>query len=433
MQIGERQARLRELELKGEHDGIHRSLYNRLSTESAEYERRLAEVQDSARQRGLEFLSRLAADRANITKQNQLRDYDNQLLDLKTKLGTVESEYNAEKERVQKLAGETAELYFAKQEYEQTAEVLRSLDEKLSVVKLEQQRSGIIQSVAAAKTPTSAVEEMPFKQMAAASGAGLIFPFALAVLLEIFVKRIVDSRRLEMTVKAPVLGEISRYNGGGLNDYSRRMFTESIDALRANLSFKLSGVRSIVVTSAMPAEGKSSVASQLAISLAKAFEEPVLLVDADVRLPGLHSMFNIGFGPGLTNVLRGQVDATEAINTSPGELVHVLTAGKLTGSPHALMSKKNLETFLNSVPEKYRYIIIDTAPVLPAAETLSLAATADATIICAMRDVSRTDHLSRAQRQLEAAGANILGTVFSGVPSREYAYRYGDYRYAYKG
>ncbi len=431
--IDERQAKMRELELRDEHDGLHRTFYNRLKVEAEDFERELSAMKESVRTKGVETLNRLEHERAVIAKQQQLREYDNQLSDLQAKLVRVEADYNSEKERIQKLAGETADLYFAKQEYEQTAEILKHLDEKMAMIKTEQQKNSAIQSVAPAKAPAYAIEEMPFKKMAAASGAGLVFPFALAVLLEFFVKRIVDARRLEMTVKAPVLGEISRYNGGGLNDYSRRMFTESIDALRANLSFKLSGVRSIVVTSAMPAEGKSSVASQLAISLAKAFEEPVLLVDADVRLPGLHSMFNIGFGPGLTNVLRGQVNAVEAINTSPGELVHVLTAGKLTGSPHALMSKKNLETFLNSVPEKYRYIIIDTAPVLPAAETLSLAATADATILCAMRDVSRTDHLSRAQRQLEAAGANILGTVFSGVPSREYAYRYGDYRYAYKG
>jgi tyrosine-protein kinase Etk/Wzc len=82
------------------------------------------------------------------------------------------------------------------------------------------------------------------------------------------------------------------------------------------------------------------------------------------------------------------------------------------------------------VKNHYQYIVIDTAPILPAAESLTVTTVADATLLCAMRDVSRSDHVRRTQRRLEAAGANILGTVFSGVPSSVYAYRYGDYRYS---
>jgi polysaccharide biosynthesis transport protein len=424
-------ARIAELERKDQADNIFKDTYQRLVRESEDFERELAILKDGLRAKAVDDLTKINAERVAEAQRQQIRDYDRTLSDLETRLVNVEKEIDIEKKQLQQLAGETAELYFAKQDHEQSAEILNHLEQKMAMIKTESRRNSSIQSVSKAKPPLYAVEEVPFKKLGMAGFAGFLTPFAIALLLEFLIKRIVDSKRLEATVKAPVLGEISRYTGGGLNDYSRRMFTESIDALRANLSFKLDGVRSIVVTSAMPSEGKSSVASQLAISLAKAFEEPVLLIDADVRLPGLHSMFKISFGPGLTNVLKGQVSAEEAINTSPGDLVHVLTAGKLSGSPHTLMSRKNLEAFLDTVPEKYRYIVIDTAPVLPAAETLALAAAADATVICAMRDVSRMDHLARAQRQLEAAGANILGTVFSGIPSREYAYRYGDYRYAY--
>jgi Mrp family chromosome partitioning ATPase len=85
---------------------------------------------------------------------------------------------------------------------------------------------------------------------------------------------------------------------------------------------------------------------------------------------------------------------------------------------------------MQAVKQNYQYIIIDTAPVLAASETLAFAAAADGTLLCTMRDVSRQDHLQRCVRRLEVSGAKILGTVFSGIPTRQYYYRYGDYRYS---
>ncbi len=180
----------------------------------------------------------------------------------------------------------------------------------------------------------------------------------------------------------------------------------------------------------MPSEGKSSVASQLAISLAKASESSVLIIDADLRSPDQHELFGLDSTPGLCNLLAGKATFDECVNTSLGDLVHVLPAGRLDANPHNLLTKKNVEKLFAEARQRYQYIVVDTAPVLPAAESLSVTAAADGTLLCAMRDVSRTDHVRRTQRRLEAAGANVLGTVFSGVPSREYAYRYGDYRYA---
>jgi len=77
----------------------------------------------------------------------------------------------------------------------------------------------------------------------------------------------------------------------------------------------------------------------------------------------------------------------------------------------------------------YTYVVVDTAPVLSAGETLAIAATVESTLLCLMRDVSRLDSIRQTTRRLEAAGAKIVGTVFSGVTSRQYAYRYGDYHY----
>jgi Mrp family chromosome partitioning ATPase len=127
--------------------------------------------------------------------------------------------------------------------------------------------------------------------------------------------------------------------------------------------------------------------------------------------------------------MMGEAKFEDAVDRSLGDLVHVLPAGRMSLSPHRLLSASGMRDLVDQALEKYNYVIVDTAPVLAAGETLAVASVTDATLLCVMRDVSRTDTVVRSSRRLEAAGANLVGTVFSGVPSRQYAYRYGDYRY----
>ena len=86
--------------------------------------------------------------------------------------------------------------------------------------------------------------------------------------------------------------------------------------------------------------------------------------------------------------------------------------------------------FVEEALKEYEYVVIDTAPVLSAGESLAIAAAVDATLLCVMRDFSRIDHVARTTRRLEAAGVNVAGTIFSGISARGYAYRYGNYDYA---
>jgi Mrp family chromosome partitioning ATPase len=148
-----------------------------------------------------------------------------------------------------------------------------------------------------------------------------------------------------------------------------------------------------------------------------------------LRSPDQHDIFGLEMGPGLAGIMAGEANLKDAVDDTLGELVHVLPAGRMTQSPHRLLSTEGMRALLDNALETYKYVIVDTAPVLSAGETLAVAAQTDATLVCVMRDVSRSDAVLRSSRRLEAAGANVVGTVFSGVPSRQYAYRYGDYRY----
>ena len=89
-----------------------------------------------------------------------------------------------------------------------------------------------------------------------------------------------------------------------------------------------------------------------------------------------------------------------------------------------------MKTLVDDALKDYAFVVFDTAPVLSAGESLAVASAVDITLLCVMRDLSRKDNVTRTTRRLEAVGATLAGTVFSGVSARKYAYRYGDYNYA---
>jgi polysaccharide biosynthesis transport protein len=192
----------------------------------------------------------------------------------------------------------------------------------------------------------------------------------------------------------------------------------------------LQGMRVLAVASAVSREGKTSLACQLAISMASASGEPTLLIDGDIRSPDIHRIFGIDRSPGLVDVLAGDASPDEAIETGFSDSLHLLTAGQLTTSPHRLFGGGELAQLIETLKGKYRYVIIDTPPILPASEALVIARSADATIVCARRDFSRIGQVKEAFARLQAAGIKTAGAVLNGIPSRDYASRYGSYYYA---
>jgi polysaccharide biosynthesis transport protein len=373
---------------------------------------------------------RLARTKAEgILKQSKIQERQARLQSLAAKREILNANYEEEKLRIGKYAGETVELMEARENYERQRLMLDKLSMRQALLVAEQGRGSSMQTFSVAKTPYAALSEPPFKKILMAGGAAFLFPFLIGLMLEFRVKRITNAEAISSNQLLPIMGEIARIPNSDKRTSGHRLFEESVDALRANLLFKLDGVRTMAVTSAMPAEGKSSVASQLAVSLARYSGEAVLVVDADLRSPDQHSLFGISMGPGLCKLFLGLAELDECIDKSLDQ-VHVLSAGRLSSNPYNLLTKKNLDALFEQLKTRYRYIVVDTAPVLPAAETLTVTAACEATLLCAMRDVSQSEHVMRTYRRLEDAGSNVIGTVFSGVPAREYAYRYGDYRYA---
>jgi receptor protein-tyrosine kinase len=189
------------------------------------------------------------------------------------------------------------------------------------------------------------------------------------------------------------------------------------------------GRRIFAVTSAISREGKTSLAAQLAVSIASSTGRPTLLIDGDMRSPDIHRIFDVDLSPGLTDVLSGKTPLEEALETDVSKELHLLTAGRLSSSPHLLTGGSEFSATLEKLRTMYDNIVIDTPPILPASESLVIAAAADVTVLCVRRDYSRVDQVSEAVKRLTASGAKIAGAVLNGVPTQQYAYRYGSYYY----
>lgn len=207
------------------------------------------------------------------------------------------------------------------------------------------------------------------------------------------------------------------------------MDAENFKILRSQILFPKDGKRPrvIMVTSALPGEGKTFVASNLAVSIALSFDEYVLLVDCDFRRPTVHRMLGISVVKGLHEHLMGQMPLEDLIlKTGIGKL-SVLTAGNPSPNPSELLASRVMRNFLEEVKNRYddRYIIIDATPAQVTSEANVLSQYVDGIIFVVMAERAPKEAI---QRSIDNLGKEkILGVVFNG-----YNQSYRGYRKYYK-
>lgn len=197
--------------------------------------------------------------------------------------------------------------------------------------------------------------------------------------------------------------------------------TESVDGLRTVLMHapRVDGARVIMVTSAVAGEGKTTLASQLAASLARAWRK-TLLIDGDLRHPAQHLTFDQPLDPGLCEALRGEVEFDDVIRPTQISRLWVLPAGKV--DPHALqaLAQEGLSSIFEQLKDHYDFIVLDTSPVLPVPDALLLGKQADAVLLAVMKDVSRMPAVYQAQQRMERLNLPLMGAVVIGEQSESY-------------
>jgi capsular exopolysaccharide synthesis family protein len=207
---------------------------------------------------------------------------------------------------------------------------------------------------------------------------------------------------------------------------------EAYRQLRTNLQFVNvdHAPRVIAVTSAVPGEGKSTTALNLAASLAEAGSR-VCLIEADLRRPTIAATLGLVPDVGFTTVVIGKAALQDALQNA-GRNLAVLVCGPVPPNPTELLSSEHARNLIRTLGDQVDYAIIDTAPLLPVADGAEVAALADATIVVHHAGKTTRDQVARSVQALERIGERPVGAVLNMITRRTGRYDYGDsYYYTY--
>ncbi len=204
------------------------------------------------------------------------------------------------------------------------------------------------------------------------------------------------------------------------------ILTEAVDGVRTQLlhAARHEARRVVMVTSAIASEGKTSLASHLAASLARSSYK-TLLIDGDLRNPAAHRPFALSVQPGLAEALREETPVEQLIRATPVEGLSILTAGCCDRQAIQALARDGIGKLIEHLKGEYEFIIVDACPVLPVADALLLGQHADAVVLAVMRNFSRLPAVYEAQRRLASLDIPMLGAVVLG----ENADSYGAERY----
>lgn len=214
---------------------------------------------------------------------------------------------------------------------------------------------------------------------------------------------------------------------------------EAFRTVRTNLVYL--GVdkplRSLLVTSAVPKEGKTTTVANMGATMALAGTR-VLLVDADLRRPALHQVFQIDAKPGLTSLLGDQADPAQAIQATKLTNLFVLPSGPHVPNPNELLGSRRMADLVKRLQDQYDVLVMDSPPMFATADPLVLAGISDGVILVLRSGAVPRDVASRVKQQLESVKANILGVVLNAFDFRREAYYssssyYYYYYYGYRG
>lgn len=207
---------------------------------------------------------------------------------------------------------------------------------------------------------------------------------------------------------------------------SKSLVSESFRTLRSNLQFSEFGknLKVIVITSSTPNEGKSEVSINLAACLAQQGEK-VIVIDADLRQPTQHKLTELNNTEGLSTFLlkKSGVDSINHLKIDGVDL-DVLTSGPIPPNPSEMLASSSMKQTLKSFEDFYNYVIIDTPPLLAAADAQILASISDATLLVVDTKKSKRRQVTEAKRRLDNVGARLLGVVMNRVDSYKDTYYY---------
>ncbi len=286
-----------------------------------------------------------------------------------------------------------------------------------------------------AEVPRDPVLPQVKRDLMVAAFGGCLLAFALAFGFEYIDSRIKTPDEVKAYLEMPCLGmvpvvPIKNQHGETplLNGEATAAFSEAIRAVRTAVLFASAdeGARSIVVTSTGPHEGKTLVASSLAIALAQTGQRTIV-VDADMRRPRMHEALGRSQEPGVSNLLVGDATLTDAVRPTTIQNLWILPAGHIPPNPAELLGSKKYDELLAELKRRFDTVIIDAPPVMPVTDAALLAHTAGGVLFVIGAEMTPRQSAAAAIEQLSNANAKFLGAVLNRVHIERHAYYYSAY------
>jgi capsular exopolysaccharide synthesis family protein len=409
--------------------------YQALKNELQYRQKELADSRQRVRARVLEQRKK---DR-EFKRERAIAILRDELEEVEARKTLLSRRFNDQVREMQSGDEKTVELEFARAELAREDKVFELIASRKLALQTEMRAPARVSLTRGADVPAAPDAPVPYNLLFLACSAAFVAPFALVVGKEAMVRRISDVEQLAHESKLRVLGEISALpmrqvaiSPKKLTGKLRResyIFAESINSLRTNLAVteNLGQRHVLAVTSSVSGEGKTSVATSLAMSIENATGRPTLIIDADMRSPDVATILKTRSRPGLFDLLSNRCQLDEAIHRVNETNLYVIPGGRATRSPHHVVAVDAIKQLLDQLRPRFDTIVIDTPPILGASETLVIAKACDTALVCTRCDVSRVKQVRMAVERLEHAGVNLAGTVLSGTSAKRYAYIYGYY------
>jgi len=272
---------------------------------------------------------------------------------------------------------------------------------------------------------------------------GLLGGTVLALFKDYMDVSLDDPQDIAVLLQIPVLGPVPKIRPDGKKITKKKdvdlivekdpnsLASEAYRSIRTNILFSMNqsgSSKSIVITSSVPREGKTISAVNLALILASSGER-VLLVDADMRKPRVHTIFDYDNVSGLLQFLTGEKDFDSTVKYSGISNLYVATSGGTTNNPAELISSENMKRFLQNASAHYSIIIIDTPPVTLVTDAALLSSLCTGTILIAEGGKTTKEFLTRSKELLKNVKANILGVIVNNISLTQNSYSYPQYYY----
>jgi polysaccharide biosynthesis transport protein len=354
---------------------------------------------------------------------------------IEKKLGTIRAQKANLQTRLDQLPIKEQALAGIMRQRQEAAVSLEFLQRKLEEARIaEAQQVRNLRVIDSAEPPAAASWPKVPVVMFLAGASGITLAVGMVVLLEFFDNRLYNATEAEGLVDLSVLGVLpvlplyfQNLPEAFLTDITT---LESYRTLLTALKYRsVEDLKTLVVSSTLAAEGKSTLVSHLAV-LSATLAKKTLIIDADLRRPKQHKLFHLQPQPGLTNVIKGEITLAEAIQHTEIDNLSVLTCGESQLHPSQFFESKRMHTLLAEASQQYDLVIIDTPPVTSCVDAITLSRDSDGLLMVARPNFTQKDVFVRAVSELNRNRINILGVAINGTDERtERFYRYGMYEY----